>query len=190
MDKFKPLASSNCCTFVPCSNFLVQSVMGTMNSIMALTYQYGFNSIHGSRFLGQSKDKAFVFKMSLNIPTNGVEFLKCMQGRGDIENFWIMLNHNKHLKNWTTMACHVYDTKQCEVLTIARCDVQSEGNDAQALFWENLNVVMVEKWVAQVNFKGFMANNAQTNWNVVRKIYGNGELIVPIEDCEHIYLFH
>jgi hypothetical protein len=38
--------------------------------------------------------------------------------------------------------------------------VQSEGNDAQALFWENLNVVMVEKWVAQVNFKGFMANNA------------------------------
>ena len=28
-----------------------------------------------------------------------------------------------------------------------------------------------------INFKGFMADNAQVNWNVVKNIYGHGDLI-------------
>jgi hypothetical protein len=29
----------------------------------------------------------------------------------------------KHVKKWTTMACHVYDSTYCRVMTIAICDM-------------------------------------------------------------------
>jgi hypothetical protein len=61
------------------------------------------------------------------------------------------------------MACHVYDSRYCKVLTIACCDMQSEDGAAQILFWENLNAVMAENGVPNVNFKGFMADSAQAN---------------------------
>jgi hypothetical protein len=80
-----------------------------------------------------------------------------------MENSWIMFDHVKCLKDWTTLACHVYNSKYCKVLTIACCDMQSEDGVAQTLFWENLNSVMLENGVSKVNFMGFMANSAQTN---------------------------
>jgi hypothetical protein len=30
-----------------------------------------------------------------------------------------MFDHVKHVQEWTTMACHVYDSMYCKVLTIA-----------------------------------------------------------------------
>lgn len=83
----------------------------------------------------------------------------------------------------------MYDTKYYKVLTLACCDMKCEDDATQTLFWKYLNVVMAKNSVAHVNFKGFMADNAQANWNVVRKIYGNGDLTVQMEDCEHTYLF-
>lgn len=68
MDKLTALAFPNCHTFIPCLKCFVQSVVDTMNNIMALTNHYG------SRFPGQSKDKVSVLKMSLDIVTSGVEF--------------------------------------------------------------------------------------------------------------------
>lgn len=64
---------------------------------------------------------------------NGVELVKRMQAKGDIENSktWIMLDHVKHLKDWMTIACHVYNTKYCEVLTIVCCDMQTKDSVAQ-----------------------------------------------------------
>ena len=35
----------------------------------------------------------------------------------------ITFDHVKHLNDWTTFACHMYDSKYCKVLTIACCDV-------------------------------------------------------------------
>ena len=35
-----------------------------------------------------------------------------------MENFWIMFNHVKHLKNWTTMAYHVYDSQYYKFLPL------------------------------------------------------------------------
>lgn len=37
---------------------------------------------------------------------------------------------------------------------------------------------MVENGVPNVNFKGFMADFAQANWNALRKFYGNVDPIV------------
>ena len=107
-----------------------------------------------------------------------------------MENSWTMFNHVKCLKYWTIMECHVYDTKYYKVLTVACCDMKCEDNAAQTLFWKYLNVVRGENGVVHVNFKGFMADNAQANWNVVRKTYGNGDPTMPMEDYEHTYHCH
>ena len=101
-----------------------------------------------------------------------------------------MFDHVKRLQDWTTMTCHVYDCKHCKVLTIACCDMQSEDARALIVFWEILNVVMLDNDVPNVNFKGFMADNAQANWIVVRKIYGDGDPLIPLEGRELTCFFH
>ena len=101
-----------------------------------------------------------------------------------------MFDHVKRVENWTTMASHVYDSKYCKVMTIAICDMQSEDAEAQELFWTQLNTVMRENGVDTVNFKGFMADSAQANWNAVRKVYGSGDPGVCMEGRERTCLFH
>ena len=76
------------------------------------------------------------------------------------------------------------------MLTIACCDMQSEGGAVQTFFWENLNVVMAENGVPKTNFKGFMADNAQANWNAVRMVYGDGDPSLPMVARERTCLFH
>ena len=164
--------------------------MGTMNSIMAFKDHSSFKYFHASRFPRQSKDKVFVFKMSIDLPRSGVDLVKRMQEGGDMENSWIMFDHVKRLKDWTTLACHVYDSKYCKVLTITCCDMQYEDDATQTLFWENLNIVMAENEVSTVNFKVLMADNVQANWNAVRKIYGEGDPSVPMVGRARTCLFH
>ena len=79
MDKFSTLASPNYRNFVSGSKRFVHSGMGTMDSIMALKDHSGFKYVHDSRFPEQSKDKIFVFKMS-------VDLVKHMQVGGYMEN--------------------------------------------------------------------------------------------------------
>jgi hypothetical protein len=111
MDKFSTLASPNCRNYVSGSKRFVRSMMDTMDSIMALKDHSSFKYVHGRRFLGQSKDKIFVFKMPVDLPESGVDLVKRMQVGGDMENSWLMFDHVKRLKDWTTLACHVYDNK-------------------------------------------------------------------------------
>jgi hypothetical protein len=86
-----------------------------------------------------------------------------MQLEGHLKDVWIMFNHVKHIKHWTTMACHVYDSAYCRVMTIAVCVMQSEDAVAQSVFWKNLNDVMAKHGIPEPMFKGFMADNAQAN---------------------------
>jgi len=65
-----------------------------------------FEFIHDSVFPGQGKEKVYVFKMLTEGPRSGVDLVKHMQPGGDLQNGWMMFNH---MKDWTTMACHVYD---------------------------------------------------------------------------------
>jgi hypothetical protein len=70
--------------------------------------------------LGQ---KVFMFKMSLYGPTSGVDLVRHMQLGGDLQNRWLMFDHVKHVQEWTTMACHVYNSVYCKVLTIVICNM-------------------------------------------------------------------
>src|ERR1700737_2662532 len=49
---------------------------------------------------------------------------------------------------------------------------------------------MAQHGVDKVNFKGFMADSAQANWNVVRIIYGSGDASEKMVDRERTCLFH
>lgn len=71
-----------------------------------------------------------MFKMSMDLVVSGVDLVKHMQCGGDMKKSWIMLDHVKCLKVWTTLACHVYDSKHCMGFIIICCDMQSE--DAMA----------------------------------------------------------
>jgi hypothetical protein len=75
-------------------------------------------------------------------------------------------------------------------MTIAVCDMQSEDAAAQSVFWKNLNVLVAKHGVPKPKFKGFMADSAQANWNVVRVIYGSGDTAIPMKDQERTCLFH
>jgi hypothetical protein len=137
---------------------------------------------------GSDSDKVFVFKMSEVGPGSGVHLVNRMQPGGDLEHAWIMFDHVKRVKNWTTMACHVYDSAYCRVMTIAVCDMQSEDAAAQMVLWKNLNDVMVRHGVPEPKFKGFMADSAKENWNAVRVIYGSGDASIPMKDQERTCL--
>ena len=113
--------------------------------------------------------------MSIDLSGSGVELVKRMQVKGDMENSWIMFDHVKRVKDWKTIACYVYDSRYCKVLTIVCNDMQFEDGTTQTLFWKNLNIIMAKNGVSKVNFKGSMTDNAQVNWNAVRMIYGDGD---------------
>lgn len=49
--------------------------------------------------------------MSMNFDGIYVNMVKRMQFRSDMENLWIMFFYVKCLRDWITMACHVYDNK-------------------------------------------------------------------------------
>ena len=190
MDKFSNLLSPNIQNFVSGCKRFVCGGMGPMDSIMALKDYSGFKFIHENKFPGQSKGKVFVFKMSVDRSGSGVNLVKRMQPEGDLQDCWIMFDHVKWVENWTTMAFHVYDNKYCKVMTIAIYDMQFEDAEAHELFWMQLNIVMGKNRVDNVNFKGFMADSIQANWNTVWKVYGTGDPAVCMDGRERTCLFH
>jgi hypothetical protein len=140
--------------------------------------------------LRQGSDSDKVFKMSEVGHGSGMHLVNRMQPGGDLEHAWIMFNHVQRVKNWTTMACHVYDSAYCQVMTISVCDMLSEDAAAQMVLWKNLNDVMTRHGVLEPKFKRFMADSAQANWNVVKVIYGSGDATIPMKDQEKACLFH
>lgn len=93
---------------------------------------------------------------------SGVDIVRCIQRGGGMENPWVLFGYANHLNYWTTMACHVYNSKHCKVLTIACCDMHSKDAQTQTLFWENFNGIVLKNSDFKVNFKGFMVGSAQT----------------------------
>ena len=84
IDKFGTLASPNYRNFVSGSKRFVCSGMDTMDSIMALKDHSSFKYVHSSRFSKQSKNKIFIFKMSVDLLGSGVDLVKRMH----VEEIW------------------------------------------------------------------------------------------------------
>ena len=102
----------------------------------------------------------------------------------------IMFDHVKCIKNQTTMACHIYDSTYCRVMTIAVYRMQSEDAAIQMVFQKNLNDVMARHGVPSSKFKGFMADSTQANQNAVKVNYDSDDATIPMKDQKKTCLFH
>ena len=134
LDKCKDITSPNIRNEV--FSFKHFRKFGIIDSITKLRGASKWAFVQESKFPGQQTniDKVFIFKMSEVGPASGVDLVKRMQPGGDLECAWVMFDHVKRVKDWTTMACHVYDSIYCKVMTIAMCDMQIEDCSAQVLF--------------------------------------------------------
>ena len=56
--------------------------------------------------------------------------------------------------------------------------------------WLSMVALLTRHGVKNVNFKGFMTNSAQANFNAVRKFFGSRDSSIPMEGKERIYQFH
>ncbi len=56
--------------------------------------------------------------------------------------------------------------------------------------WTKLNNTLLTNGYVKPNFKGFMSNNAQENWNVVKIVYNFSDAIIRMVDKERTCLFH
>jgi hypothetical protein len=62
--------------------------------------------------------------------------------------------------------------------------------EAQCVLWMKLNTTVLKKGVTNPNFKGFMVDSAQSNWNVVHIVYGTRDLVVNMIDKESTWFVH
>jgi hypothetical protein len=131
LDKFEHLSSPNLWNTISLSRS--SSKRGAYDSIMAMQRYTRIEYIHANVFLGQGKDKVYVFKILVDGPGSGVDLVKRMQPGGDLKNAWLIFDHVKRVQEWTTMACHMYDAAYCKVMTIAVCDMQSEDTKVQCI---------------------------------------------------------
>ena len=131
MDRFRILSSPNIRNAI--STFRPTANGGPLDNIIKLKLKSPYAYIQDSVFPGQGKEKIYLFKMSEEGPGSGVDLVKRMQPGGDLQNSWLMFDHVKRVKEWTTMASHGYDPEYCRVMTIAVCDMQSEDVESQKL---------------------------------------------------------
>jgi hypothetical protein len=77
-----------------------------------------------------------------------------------------------------------------KVMTIAICDRESKDTKVQQIMWTKLNETMLKHEFPKPNYKGFMANKAQANWNAIKIVYGFRHLFVKMVEKACTYFFH
>lgn len=80
----------------------------------------------GNMFLGQGNDseKVFILKMFEVGPYSAINFIRRMQPRNNFSHKYMIFDHIKQIKDWTTLACRVYDSIIERILAIACCDFE------------------------------------------------------------------
>ena len=73
----------------------------------------------------------------------------------------------------------------CKVKMICVCDMKSKMAEHQKQMWRSILEVMEWHGYQKVEFARFMVDSAQTNFNVVREIYGSNDKTVPMAGKEH-----
>jgi hypothetical protein len=119
---------------------------------------------------------------------SGKSLVTQMQLARDLQNVWIMFDHVKHVAIWTIMACHVYDLLRSDdhcSLWHAIWRHKGSTNNVDKTQWHD-----VEHDFPKLNFKGFMVNNTQANWSIVKIVYGSRHPFVRMIDKECTCLFH
>ena len=182
----------------PCVNNMIKHARvlcgqgGYIDNILKLKKTSTYDYIHDSRFPGQggASDIVYLFKMSTVGAGSGMDLVRRMQSGGDLELAWIMFDHVKRVAGWTSLGAHVYDPVYCKVMTICVCDMMCEMANAQEQMWISMLALLKCHGIENVNFKGFMADSVQANFNAIRKIFGSGDKSISMEGKERTCQFH
>ena len=84
MDRFQYLSSPSIRNVI--SSFRSKNHGGIIDNIMTMKRESKFEFIHDSVFPGQGKEKVYMFKMLTEGPGSGVDLVRRMQPRGDLQN--------------------------------------------------------------------------------------------------------
>ena len=84
----------------------------------------------------------------------------------------------------------MYDPIHCKVMTICVFDMKLEMAEHQKQMWRSLLEVMERHSCQKVEFAGFMADNARTNFNAVHEIFGFDDKTIPVAGKERTCQFH
>ena len=96
-----------------------------------------------------------------------------------------MFDHVKWVVHWTLLGAHVYTPMYYKVMTIYVCHIMYKKADAQEQMWL-LMLALLTRWhgFKNANFKGFMVDSVQANFNAIRKIFGSDNKNIPMEGKE------
>jgi hypothetical protein len=100
-----------------------------------------------------------------------------------------MSDHVKRVANWSNMAYHIYDRMYQCVMTIACCDFQSDDKECFRIFGIT-STIIARHGFSNLHFKNNVTDNAQTNLNNVRIVYGLRDPNVPIDGRKKTYYIH
>lgn len=116
--------------------------------------------------------------MSLKGPGSGLDLIRRMQPGGDLQDSWVMSDvmHRMHEKQWCTMSAHVYDHLYRGLCTIFVCELVSEDTPALETAWKVMKRVCKANGVDNVQFCGFIADNASAGLNAIRNTFWDGRV--------------
>ncbi len=77
----------------------------------------------------------------------------------------------------TTMACHVYNHAYYKMMTIVIHDMQSKDIRVEQIMWTKFYETMLKNEFPKPKFKGFMTDNAQTNWKLSKLLMVMGTFL-------------
>ena len=164
--------------------------VGYIDNILKLKKSSIYDYIHKSKFLGQDDELVYLFKMSICSQGSGVNLICRMQSIGGLENKYVMFDHMQILKDWKILGVHVYDPEYYKIMTIVVCDMQSEKENAQEHIWLLMLTVLEKHGINSANFTGFVSDKAQTNFNIMRVIFGSGNPTILMANKERTCIFH
>ncbi|CAM6093771.1 unnamed protein product [Calypogeia fissa] len=132
-------------------------------------------------FPGQSlnvDERPHIFKMSTTGPGSGLDLIRRMQPGGDLEKSWIMSDvmHRTLDDKWCTMSAHVYDHHYRGLCTIFTCELVSQDTLLLQTAWKVMRRICKDHGLSNVQFTGFMADNADVGWNAIRNKFWNGKV--------------
>lgn len=79
------------------------------------------------------------------------------------------------------MTIQVHDPFMKELLTIALGEFKVEDKNTQIQFWTILNSMMEKNGYSKPMFRGFMEDEAMSNWLAIQTIYNGGTSNIMIE---------
>ncbi|CAM6082218.1 unnamed protein product [Calypogeia fissa] len=107
---------------------------------------------------------------------SGVDILRRMQLGGSLEGAWLMFDiMHRCTRGWLMLSVKCYDHHLLALSTIFTCKLKAQDAKSQETAWRLMVDVANRNGVHEVTIKGFMADNVETGWDAVRKVFFNGK---------------